>query len=41
MIGEDDKLSSGFNSIGFSQGGQFLSVIFTHFIILLFPLGVL
>ena len=27
MIVEDDKLSNGFNSIGFSQGGQFLSVI--------------
>ena len=26
MIAEDDKLANGFNSIGFSQGGQFLSV---------------
>lgn len=26
MIGEDDKLSGGFNAIGFSQGGQFLLV---------------
>ena len=27
MIAADDKLANGFNSIGFSQGGQFLSVI--------------
>jgi len=26
MISEDDKLSDGFNAIGFSQGGQFLLV---------------
>ena len=26
MIGEDKNLTNGFNAIGFSQGGQFLSV---------------
>jgi len=26
MINEDEKLSNGFNAIGFSQGGQFLLV---------------
>ncbi|XP_065882733.1 palmitoyl-protein thioesterase 1-like [Dysidea avara] len=27
MIGEDEKLSNGFNAIGFSQGGQFLRAL--------------
>lgn len=26
MISQDDQLTNGFNAVGFSQGGQFLSV---------------
>lgn len=36
MISEDDQLSNGFNAIGFSQGGQFLSVLCPTFVLLFF-----